>query len=44
MNGDREIDGWESDVNREKTVVNNGDSKRLAALFLLKTHEEHKVT
>ena len=44
VNGDREIDGWESDVNREKTVVNNGDSKRLAALFLLKTHEEHKVT
>ena len=44
MNGDREIDGWESDVNREKTVVNNGDSKRLAALFLLKTREERKVT
>ena len=44
MNGDREIDGGESDVDCEKTMVNNGDSKRLAALFLLKTREERKVT
>ena len=44
MNGDCEIDGWESYVDREKTMVNSGDSKRLAALFLLKTREERKVT
>ena len=47
-NGDLEIDGWGNDMNdmeHEETVAKcDYDPKRLAALFLLKTREERKIT
>ena len=40
---DEEINCSENDVEHEKTTC-NGDRKRLAAFFLLKTREEREVT